>query len=113
MAAILPTDIFPGYELVAAAGTVAAESVCIPLAVLMELTNAEANATTGDGSQLIRALDIAIHDAILALPVNERPVNVNPTVNVDYTSALTRTRTFRRAYNEAVADNDFDVIAEA
>jgi methionine aminopeptidase len=112
MAAILPTDVFANYELVAAAGTVTAESVCIPLAALTELTSAEANATTGDGSQLIRAIDIAIHAAIQALDPGDRPVNINSTVTAEYTSPLTRTRIFRRSYNEAVEDNDFDVVPE-
>jgi hypothetical protein len=112
MAAILPTDVFEGYQLVAAAGTVTAESICIPIATLEQLSSAEANATTGDGVQLIRALDIAIHQALTALPTIERPVNVVPAVAVEYTSPLTRARIFRRTYNEAVADNDFDVVPE-
>lgn len=112
MAAVLPTDIFAGYELVAAAGTVTAESICIPLSALTELTSGEANATTGDGGQLIRALDVAIHEAIAALPEIEQPDQVTLTVTTEYTSPLTRVRTFRRAYNEEADNNAFDLVAE-
>jgi hypothetical protein len=110
MPAILPTDVFPGYEYVAAAGTVTANSIVIPLSDLTELTTAEANETTGDGSQLIRAIDIAIAKAFTTLPTEERPNNVVSAVATEYTSPLTRTRIFRRSYNEAVADNAFDVL---
>jgi hypothetical protein len=110
MASILPTDVFPGYEYVAAAGTVTANSIVIPLSDLPELTTAEADEATGDGSQLIRALDIAIANAFSNLPLEERPNNVVSAVATEYTSPLTRTRIFRRSYNEAVADNAFDVL---
>lgn len=112
MAAIIPTDVFAGFELVAAAGTVTAQSICIPLTALPELTAAEANATTGNGAQLIRALDVAIHEAIAALPVIDRPTQMTLTVTADQTSTLTRVRTFRRAYNEAAPENSFDLVAE-
>lgn len=46
---MLPTELFPGY---AFDGT----DITIPLADLAALSSAEANATTGDGREVLRAL---------------------------------------------------------
>lgn len=76
MANILPTDLFSGYELVAAAGTVTAESICIPLADLPALSLAEADELTGDGREVVRAFDLAVTTALNALPIEERPARM-------------------------------------
>ena len=67
MAAILPADLFPGYELVAANGTVTAQSIVIPLSALPGLSAAEADEATGDGREVARQLDLAIHENYAAL----------------------------------------------
>lgn len=73
MANILPTVIFPGYEQVAAGGTVTAESIVIPIADLPSLTAAEANAATGDGRKVAYGLSQAIFDKVTALDPAARP----------------------------------------
>lgn len=73
MAIKRPADYFSGYEVVAAGGTVTAESVCIPIAALPGLSAAEANATTGDGSALLRSVSEAVFSAFSAMPTAERP----------------------------------------
>lgn len=112
MAAILPTDLFPGYEYVAANGTIDADSIVIPLANLPELTAAEANATTGDGAQLMRALDVAILNAINNLPENERPTNATLSLFEERTGTLTRVRAITKTYKEAFPATAFDLVPE-
>lgn len=113
MAAILPTDLFPGYEVVAAAGTVAADSIVIPLADLAELSPAEADELTGDGAQLVRALDVAIFDAIEALDPAAQPSNIALTTFEERTGSFSRVRSFTKTYSEAAPENAFDLVADA
>ena len=112
MAAILPSDVFAGYEYVAANGTVTADSIVIPLSAIPQLSAAEAHETTGNGAQLIRALDVAIHAAILALPENERPAKIKFVEFVEATSTYTRSRSLTRTYQEGVAESAYDLLAE-
>lgn len=113
MAAILPSDIFAGYELVDAAGTVTADSIVIPLAALPELSEAEAHETTGNGAQLLRAIDKAIHNALTALPEVDRPTNVTFSLNTETTSTTTRTAEYARRYFESAPALAFDLAEEA
>lgn len=112
MAAILPTDIFAGYELVDAGDPVTVDSIVIPLASLPELTAAEANATTGNGAQLLRAIDKKIHDALTAIPELDRPTNISFSLFTETTSTTTRTAQYSRRYNEAAPALVFDLAAE-
>lgn len=73
MAAVQPTDFFAGYEYVAAAGTVTANSIVIPLTALSGLLAAEADPATGDGREVARILIQSIAAAYNALPTAERP----------------------------------------
>jgi hypothetical protein len=98
MADILPTDLFPGYEVVAADGTVTADSIVIPMTALPYLTAAEANATTGDGRELARQLDLMIHDKITALPEADRPTAMTTGVGVTTLQNGNRRITVNRTY---------------
>lgn len=113
MAAILPSDIFPGYEYVPAAGTVIANSIVIPLSNLPALSEAEAAELDGNGAQLIRAIDLAVHEAIAALPEIERPSNITFESFEERTTSFSRVKTLSKTYREFVAESAFDLIAEA
>ena len=113
MAAILPGDLFAGYEYVEAAGTVTADSIVIPLTALPQLTEAEASETTGDGAQLIRAIDMAAHAALLSLPEEERPTSITPSTFTEQTSTNTRTIQYSRRYNEVAPAQVFDLAPES
>lgn len=76
MAAIIPTQLFPGYEQVAAGGTVTAESIVIPLSALSGLTTAEANATTGDARKVAFELAKTMHLNIQGMPEADRPAQM-------------------------------------
>jgi hypothetical protein len=73
MANITPQNILPGYDLVAANGTVASESLCIPLSSLPGLTAVEADETTGDGRKVAYELCKAIQSGYTALATAARP----------------------------------------
>lgn len=76
MANITPTQVFPGFELVAANGTVAAQSIVIPLSALAGLTAAEANATTGNGSEVLRNILEAATTNVNALATEAKPTQM-------------------------------------
>lgn len=76
MAAIIPTQLFPGYEQVASGGTVAADSIVIPLSALGGLTAAEADEATGDGRKVAFELAKAMHTNIQGLAENARPAQM-------------------------------------
>lgn len=67
-----PSDHFDGYELVAAAGTVTAQSICIPVASITGLTAAEANATTGDIREVMRTTLETFYNYNQSLPEADR-----------------------------------------
>ena len=76
MAQITPTDLFPGYEVVSAGGTVTADSIVIPLANFPYFTSIESNPLTGDGRELARQIDLKIDTAIQSLPDLEKPTKM-------------------------------------
>lgn len=63
--AVLPTDIFEEYSLETVDG---AQGVFIPLTSLPGLSATEANATTGDGREVLRVLTNTAFENISALP---------------------------------------------
>jgi hypothetical protein len=89
MADILPSDLYPGYQLLAAAASAPSQGIFIPLADLASLTAAEANASTGDGRAVFYALVQDGYAGVQALAVASRPTKLtitkaNPTgVGVD------------------------------
>lgn len=85
MSTLTPIELFPGYTFSSVNNT-----FTIPLADLNNvLTAAEANATTGDGREIIRALIQKVATVIQGMPAAERPkfmtvtegsiVGINPT----------------------------------
>ncbi|ANV92032.1 hypothetical protein [Picosynechococcus sp. PCC 8807] len=52
----LPTDYFADYELLEATDPAPSQGIFIPLASLAGLSAVEANATTGDGREVVRNL---------------------------------------------------------
>lgn len=76
MANVIPTQIFPGYQFVAASGTVAADSIVIPLSALSGLTSSEANATTGNGSEVVRNIIDAATTNVNALATEAKPTQM-------------------------------------
>lgn len=89
MADILPTDLYPGYQLLAAAASTPSQGLFIPLSDLASLTAAEANAATGDGRAVFYALVQDGYAGIQTLDTAARPTKLtitkaNPTgVGVD------------------------------
>lgn len=112
MADILPTDLFPGYEVVAAAGAVTADSIVIPLTSLPHLSAAEANATTGDGRELARQLDLTINDAITALADAAKPTAMTTGVGVTTLQTGNRRITVSRTYELTAPIAELSIIAE-
>lgn len=80
---IAPEAYLPDIELVAASGTVTAQSVVIPLATLEGLSAAEANATTGDVRELTRTFLDSLYNAIQATPEADRPTKMTIEKNVN------------------------------
>jgi hypothetical protein len=112
MPAILPGDLFAGYEYVAAGGDVTANSIVIPLTALPQLSVEEAAEADGDGAQLIRAIDMAAHAALLALPEGEAPTTITPTTFTEQTSTNTRTIQYSRRYAEVAPAQVYDLVPE-
>lgn len=112
MAAILPTDLFPGYEVVAAAGAVTADSIVIPLADLPNLTSAEADADTGDGREVARQIDLAINDAITALATEAKPTAMTSGVGVTTLQTGNKRITVSRTYELTAPVAQLSLVAE-
>lgn len=89
MADIIPTDLYPGYTLLAAAAAAPSQGIFIPLADLSSLSAAEADTATGDGRAVFYALVQDGYAGIQALATASRPTKLtitkaNPTgVGVD------------------------------
>ena len=112
MADILPTALFPGYEVVAAAGAVAADSIVIPLADLPNLTSAEADATTGDGREVARQLDIVINDAIGALAADAKPTAMTSGIGTTTLASGNKRITVSRTYELTAPVAALSLVAE-
>jgi hypothetical protein len=112
MAAILPDDLFPGYELVAAAGTVTADSIVIPLSALTGLSSAEADEATGDGREVARQIDLAIHENYAALPTEERPTYMTSTLAIAALSNGDRRLTITRTYTLTAPISELQLVEE-
>lgn len=112
MADITPTDLFPGYAVVAAAGTVAADSIVIPMTALPNLTPAEAHATTGDGREVARQIDLTITDAIAALPTEDKPSAMAAGVGITTLQNGNRRITVSRTYELTAPIGQLAIIPE-
>lgn len=69
-----PTTLFSGYT---SDGT----NITIPIASLSGLTAAEANATTGDGREVLRSIMITATNAVSALPTADKPTKMTLTAS--------------------------------
>jgi hypothetical protein len=74
MANILPTVVFPNY-------TTDGTDITIPIASLVGLTADEANATDGDGRELIRSLVATMKASIDALDTASKPTKLTVTAS--------------------------------
>ncbi len=79
MPKISPSVVFSGIELVAANGSVTAESICIPLTSLSGISSAEAEPSTGDGAELIRVLLETANTNVNALADSVKPAELTIT----------------------------------
>ena len=79
MPAVSPSQLFSGYQLLAAADPAPGQGVFIPLASLTDLTPVEAATTTGDGRKVVFSLLKEIQDQIGALPEGTRPLKMTVT----------------------------------
>lgn len=106
MANITPEQVFPNIEYVAAGGTVAANSIVIPLSDLSgNLTVAEANPTTGDGRELMRqVIDTGLNN-INNLASASKPTKM--AISLPALTALSPTQ-IRKTYT---ASFDLDVVS--
>lgn len=89
MAAITPTALFTGL-------TIANDALVIPLTSLPGLTLTEANATTGDGRELLRIICETVVAKLDAMAAADRPTKM--TYGKGVPSGQT-TNTFRQSYN--------------
>jgi hypothetical protein len=92
MPAITPSDFFPNAQLVAANGTVAAQSIAIPLTDLDGLLAAEADPSTGDGREVVRIFLQTVAAKYASLPTAERPAFMTVTEPALVPLSATRVR---------------------
>ena len=107
---MIPSDLFDGYELVAAAGTVTAQSICIPVASLTGLTAAEADEVTGDGREVLRALIMTAYENFSTLPTPPTRMAINY-----FENQITETRRevqITTAFNVIVPTSAYQMEAE-
>lgn len=113
MADILPTDLFAGFKLYASgAQTLAAEGIFIPLAALPNLTSAEANETTGDGREVARQIDLAVYEAINALPTADKPTAMTSGLGITTLQNGNRRITVSRTYELTAPVSQLAIVAE-
>lgn len=79
MARVKPTDVLPGFDLLAASDTVAAAGIFIPLTAIPALSAAEADPVTGDGMEVFRAIQHATYKGVNALSEGSRPIKATIT----------------------------------
>jgi hypothetical protein len=107
MAAILPTALFPGFDLLAANAQAPSEGIFIPLTALEGLTSAEANEMTGDGRKVAYEIIRAIQTRYQALADNAKPqrmvCSVAPPVGL--TADIVR-RTYTMGFDLLISGSD-------
>jgi hypothetical protein len=75
MANVLPGSLFPNYQLLASGADAPSDGVFIPLATLVGLTSAEANASTGDGRKVAYELTRALYNNFSNLADSAKPTH--------------------------------------
>lgn len=99
-----PTDLFAGYQLLAAAEAAPSQGIFIPLADLMALSAAEADETTGDAREVLRAINDAAFEGRTAFVDGGGTAPTGLTLARTISTVLTGT-SVRYRYQ-----NDFDVL---
>lgn len=79
MANVTPTQVLPGYTLLAANDNAPAQGIFIPLSTIVGLSASEAHQTTGDGRKVVAGLMEALNNSLAALPNNAKPINLTLT----------------------------------
>lgn len=82
MPAVSPSQLFSGYQLLAATDPAPSQGIFIPLASLVDLTPVEAAAATGDGRKVMFALLKEIQDQVTALPEGTKPTKMTLTKGI-------------------------------
>ena len=115
MADITPTQIFAGYELVAAGSAVTNESIVIPLTSLAGLTNTEADSSTGDGREVLRILLESAFNRLNSLDAASRPNKVifSKAQNLPAAVGVNEIRqTYTYAFDVSFNPGDVSLVAE-
>lgn len=73
MANVIPTQVFQGYDLLAANDTVNAAGIFIPLSSLPALSATEADPATGNGMEVFRSIVNATFESVNNLPQDDKP----------------------------------------
>ncbi|AIE73874.1 MULTISPECIES: hypothetical protein [unclassified Synechocystis] len=110
MAKPLPTDLFPGFELLETGDTAAADSIAIPLTALEGLTTTEANPLTGDGREIMLSLLGALYDNYTTLPSPSARMQV--TRGEAITGDTTRRVDFSVSIAVQIPTSTYQVLAE-
>lgn len=79
MADIIPTQLFPNYAYLESGTATPSDGVFIPLSDLPQLSAGEADAATGDGREVARALVDTATDAIRSLADADKPTKMSVT----------------------------------
>jgi hypothetical protein len=113
MANILPTDLFPGFVVLSQTSPAPADGIFIPFTALPYLTQAEANPTTGDGREVARQLDFTINEAIVSLPIEDRPSAMTSGTSITTLSDGNRRVTLTRTYTLTAPIMELSLVDEA
>lgn len=79
MPSVLPPQLLPGADLLAAAAPAPSQGLFIPLTALPGLTAAEADEATGDGRKVVYELARALFTNFTALATASRPTKLSIT----------------------------------
>jgi hypothetical protein len=111
---LAPDTYLPDIELVAAAGTVTAQSVAIPLTTLEGLSAAEANPTTGDIREVTRTILDSLYNAILTTPEADRPtrMTIEKTINRNIDDINKQFHTYIVRFQTQVPSDSISMQAE-
>jgi len=102
-----PTDLWANYSL-ETVDTV--QGIFIPLTDLPGLTSAEANATTGNGGEVIRQLLFAAHEGYASLPTPPTKTTIQVTITND--TGLRKVQNFLASFSVVVPETAYQMENE-
>lgn len=105
--AVLPTEIFENYSLVTVETV---QGIFIPLASIPGLTAAEANETTGDGLELLRALVLEAVSNFNSLPT--APKNVTASLSDTIITETRHKLSANFTFNVTVPQSAYQLLPE-